>query len=273
MGYGFFDYKYNIDYHGEDFDSFYRTGFIIFVLVSSFVLSYIFRKTKKENMIKYLKIISVVMTLLEVIKVTWESYFDITTGHGFNSSGVLSLETCSLFMYTSLVAGYTKCEKVRRSCICWLVTIGLVAGLSNTIFPQGLKWYPFFTFGAFHSLFYHYILVLTALLLIFNRFYDFEYKDIIRGFIPHLIFSIFVIILDYIMKWNYMLYRDPSAFPVVSLITDKLTLKGLYFINTIIVFIMFFVLDALFMSIYINSYKLIDKINENKSLNIKEIPV
>jgi len=271
MYYHFFDYKYNIEYHGEDFDSPYRIGFTIFALVSAFLIAFLCRKLKKESMIKYFKIISISMIVFEIFKVSWESYFDITTGRGlnvggFNSSGILSLETCSLFMYVCVVAGFTKNEKIRRCCVGWLASIGLVAGLSNIFVPQGLKWYPFWTFGAFHNMIYHYVLVLTALMIAFNRFYNFEFKDIIRGFIPHAIFSAIVITIDYITTWNYMLYRDPSAFPLINLITDKLTAQGLYPLNTLIVLVMFIAFDALFMSIYIGCYKLIDKIKSKKQL-------
>lgn len=265
MNYHFFDYKYNIvGYSGQDFDSFYKTGYTIFALVLCFVLAFIFRKSKKEHMTLYLKIISIAMIVLEVLKVTWESYWDVKTGRGlnvggFNTSGILSLETCSLFMYVAIVAGFTKNEKVRRCCACWLCTIGLVAGLSNVFVPQGLKWYPFWTFGAFHNMIYHSVMVLTALLLVFNRYVDFKFKDIINAFIPHAIFSVLVIAIDYITTWNYMLYRDPSAFPIISLITDKLTEQGLYFVNTLIVLGMFILFIVIFTSLYIGIYALIDK--------------
>jgi len=272
MVYHFFDYKYNIDgYHGQDFDSPYRLIFTVVALVSAFLIAYLCRKEKKENIIKYIRIAAISLTILEVTKVIWESYWDVKTGRGldlggFNASGVLSLETCSLFMYVGIVAGFTKNEKVRRACIDWLISIGFVAGLSNILLPQGLKYYPFWTFGAFHNMIYHYVLVLTALIIVFNRFYSLTWNDIIQAYIPHLVFSSIVITIDYITKWNYMLYRDPSAFPVIRLITDKLTAKGLYFVNTIIVLIMFLFLDALFMSIYIGVYKAIDVQKEKKKL-------
>lgn len=271
MNYGFFDYKYNIvGYDGSDFDSNYRLFYMIFALVTSVVLAFVFRKSKKENMTLYLKIVSVLMIVLEVVKVTWESYWDVKTGRGlnvggFNTSGILSLETCSLFMYTAVVAGYTKNEKIRRCCVGWLTTLGLVGGLSNVFVMRALKWYPFWTFGAFHSMIYHYVMVLTALLLVFNRYIDFKFSDILYAFIPHAIFSALVITVDYITTWNYMLYRDPSAFPIICILTDKLTEKGLYFLNTIIVFIMFFLFTALFVCIYKGAYALIDKIKRKKS--------
>lgn len=277
MNYGFFDYKYNIfdlngnPYSGQDFDSPYRIGYMIFALVTALILAFIFRKSKKEHMTLYLKIISIVMIVLEVSKVSWETYWDISTGRGANFGGIMSLETCSLFMYTAVVAGFTKNEKIRRCCASWLETLGLVAGLSNVFVPNGLKWYPFWTFGAFHSLIYHYVMVLTALLLVFNRYVDLKFKDIFSALIPHAIFSALVIPVDYIFKWNYMLYRDPSAFPIINLLTDKLTDMGLYPINTLIVMVMFVFFTALFISIYIGVYALIDKIKYRKMKQINPL--
>ena len=164
QGYGFFDYKYNIPgYDGQDFDSPARLIYIIasFVLITLFLI--LFRKTKKEQVTLMMRIIGIFMVSIYLIKTTWESYYDITTGRGFNL-GLLPFDTCSLIMPTMIVAGFAK-GKAQKAASAWIATGGIAGGISNLLFLQALKYYPFFTFAAFYSMLWHFLMVFTVLKL------------------------------------------------------------------------------------------------------------
>jgi len=247
--YGFFDYKYNIDYHGEDYDGFGRWFYLIVSVVSIVLLLVFLRKTKKENVIKYLKIMSILLMILEITKISFESYWDIKTGRGFNKEGLIPLYTCSLFMYVSLLAGFTK-GKVQDCCLGWLSTIGIVGGTSNLIFIQGLKWYPFWTFCAFYSMIFHYLMVFTGLFIAITRTKTFEWIDIFKAYIPHIIFSSIVIPINYKFGWDYMQYYDAGGVPVFDDLINRGKMFDIPFLGVLAMLFMYLALDAMFVTIF-----------------------
>lgn len=237
--YGFFDYKYNIEgYSGQDYDNGGRMLYLIVSIVLLFVLGFLFRKTKKEKVLNYIRISGIVFTVMYIIKTVWESYWDIKTGRGFNT-GILPLDTCSIIMWASLTAGFAK-GKLKEAADGWLITGSFVGGVSNLLFLRGLIYYPFFTFGAFYSMLWHFFMVFTSVLLITTNYVELNFKTVIKAFIFHMAFSVIVITYDYIMKEDFMLYYDAGGAPLIEDIASKLAANGLRFLTTIIMIVTYF---------------------------------
>lgn len=90
-GYGFFDYKYNIPgYTGQDYDSYWRYVYLGVSVGLIILLLILFRKAGREGIQKYLRVLGIGMIALYLGKSIWESYYDITTGRGFNEGIFLS---------------------------------------------------------------------------------------------------------------------------------------------------------------------------------------
>ena len=232
--YNFFDYKYNIaGYSGQHFDGAERYAYMIFCFVAIPVLVYLLRKTSHRRMTVFFRYLAVLMILLEITKVSWESYWDVATGRGFNFGGILPLDTCSLFLFTLPFAGFGS-GKVKECATAWLATLGLAGGLSNVLFIQALKWYPILSFGAFFSMFYHFMMVFVALWIVASGYLKFSFRHTLYAFLPHVVFSVPVIILDYIFGWDYMLYREASGVPVLSGAADRLRESGMTWLVTVI---------------------------------------
>lgn len=249
MNYGFFDYKYNIEgYAGGDFDR-YRLVYLIFCVIVIPLLAFILRKTKKEKIDIYIKIVATFITVMEIVKVSWESYFDVTTGQGFNAGGILPFDTCSLFIYSMLCAAFFK-GKVKDYALCWVMLYGFGGGVSYIIFPNVLNFYPILTFGAFHSLIFHFLMAFTAVFIFITKFISIQWKNLNKAFLFHMCFSAIVIPLDYIFKWDYMLYRDASGIPLLSDLGSMLAEKNLHFITTIIMIFVYFILGAFVLFLY-----------------------
>ena len=253
--YRFFDYKDFIEYHGEDYFGVVHTIFMILATISIVVLCIVFRNAKHEKMDHYLKILSIIVPTLEIIKIVWESYWDIKMGHGFNLTGLLPLYTCSLFIYMLPIAAWTK-GKVKDAALAYLATINIFGGLTNFYLTQILHHYPFFTFATFMSLSFHYLMVLTGLLIVVTRFKRFNWIDIIKAWIPLVIFSVLVIPVDYALKADYMLYYYGNGAPILPDIAKffaSINLRGIY---TVIVMVGYLIIGGLFVSIYKLIYKL-----------------
>ncbi len=254
--YRFFDYKYNIaGYSGQDYDGVGRWVYLIFTVISIIMLLVFFRNAKRRHIDSYIKIVGFVMPVLEISKVTWESIWDIRTGRGFNWEGLLPIYTCSLFIYCMFVAAISK-GKARDWCLSWVSSLGLVGGLSNVLFMRGLKWYPFFTFGAFYSMTFHYVMVLTALLIVVTRYKEFRFSDIGKAFAVHLIFSAVVIPIDFLKGWDYMQYYEAGGVPVFETVSDLLAEKGCRYLTAPMMLIVYLALDALLIAIYVFGQRL-----------------
>lgn len=250
MKYNFFDYKGFIDgYHGQDY--FGTTHIIAMVILTAMIVTLliVFRKTPHKNIDTYLKIMSIIVPILEVVKITWESYWDIKTGAGFNYTGLLPLYTCSMFIYMLPLAAWTK-GKTRDCALAWLGTIGVFGGLTNFYLTNILHSYPFWTFATFMSLYFHFMMVFTGLLLVVTKYKTFDFNDTIRAWIPLGIFSVLVIPVCYALKADYMLYYYGNGAPILPDIAGFFASHNLRLIYTLLVCIGYALIALIFISVY-----------------------
>ena len=238
--YNFFDYKYNITgYSGQDFGSFPQYLYLILSLIIIVVLLIVLRKSKKDSIKKILRVVGIFMIVFYLSKTTWESYYDIKQGGGFNWY-LLPLDTCSIIMWASVIAGFCK-GKIKDYAASWLATGCIVGGIANMLFLNAFKYYPFLSFGAFYSMIWHLIMVLLGFILIVTNYVDMSYKTIIKGFIFHLVISLVVIPINYIFNFDFMLYKDLGGVPIFEGIATNLTNNHLGWINPIMMLGLYFI--------------------------------
>ena len=231
MEYSFFDYKYNIPSFESDLFCPAHIAYIVLVYILSFAVSWLLRKTKQERITVFLRVLSIATLLLEAAKISWESYYDITTGRGFNYFGLLPIYTCSLFIYTLLVAAWGR-GKPRDYCLAFIGTVGLLYGAIGVIYCNGLNYYPFWTFGAFYSLFFHASMFATGVFLLVTGYKKLGWKDIFRGFVPIVLLSLVAIPVNYAIGSDYMLLYSGGGVPLYEDIASSLGERGLRFIYT-----------------------------------------
>ena len=238
--YNFFDYKYNITgYSGQDFGSFPQYLYLILSLIIIVVLLIVLRKSKKDSIKKILRVVGIFMIVFYLSKTTWESYYDIKQGGGFNWY-LLPLDTCSIIMWAAVIAGFCK-GKIKDYAASWLATGCIVGGIANMLFLNAFKYYPFLSFGAFYSMIWHLIMVLLGFILIVTNYVDMSYKTIIKGFIFHLAISLVVIPINYIFNFDFMLYKDLGGVPIFEGIATNLTNNHLGWINPIMMLGLYFI--------------------------------
>lgn len=263
FNYNFFDYKDFIP--SEDKQNVtWSIEHIIFIIVAitAIVLLCVFLKRIKSSKVEiYLKTIAIVIPILEVIKIVWESFWDIKMGHGFNLTGLLPLYTCSMFMYVLPFAGFGK-GKVKECALAFLTTISVFAGATNFFIPPIFNDYPCFSYASFISLNYHFLMVFTGVFLVATGYYTPNFKSIFKGFIPVLIFSIIVIPIDYIMFYNgnqwvdYMLYLHGYGAPILPQMSNWFGNHNLRFAYTIIIMVGYLLIGSLVTLIYQGIFKI-----------------
>lgn len=257
LNYRFFDYKHNIPNFDSDLFKTEHIIFIILAFISIISICIFIKKVNKRKVDKYIKIMSIVITILEITKIVWESYYDIRTGRGFNKEGILPLYTCSLYIYCMLLAGWTK-GKAKEYSLSFLTTIGLLFGGIGLVYCNGLNWYPFWTFGAFYSLFFHYIMLFTGVFLLSTKYKKLEWVDANKSFIVICCLALISIPANYEYGADYMQLYSASGVLVMSNISTQLANKGYRFIFTTIMLLLYIPLSFL----VIGGYKLLRKIKK-----------
>ncbi len=238
--YNFFDYKYNIPgYSGQDFGGFPQYLYLGISIVLLVVLLIALRKQPKEKILKIIKITGIFMIVFYITKTTWESIYDIKYSGSFNW-GLLPLDTCSFIMLAGPIAGFCK-GKIKKYADSWLATGCIIGGLANMLFLNGLKYYPFLSFGAFYSMIWHFLMVFLGLFLIVTKYVKIEYKTVLNGYLFHLLFSLIVIPIDFIYKLDFMMYYNLSSIPIFENIGTYLTNNHLHIINTLIMLSLYFI--------------------------------
>lgn len=252
MDYNFFDYKYNIEGFDSDLFSAPHIVFIALVFLLTFLLSFLFRKTRHSRIDVGLKVFSIIAILWELFKITWESYYDITTGHGFNWVGILPVYTCSLFLYTLLIAAWSR-GRARRYCLSFLTTISLLFGAIGVVYCNGLNFYPFWTFGAFYSLFFHTGMFATGVFLLMTGYYTLEWRDALRTMVPILLLALVAIPVNHVLGpsgADYMLIYSGGGVPLYEPLAAWLAERGLRFVYTGVMLLTHIPLALLVIAVY-----------------------
>lgn len=247
--YKFFDYKYNIPGFDSDLFCTAHIVYIVLVYLGGFALSYAFRRTKHSRITNWLKVLFIIAACLEIVKISWESYYDITTGRGFNFGGILPLYTCSLFIYTLPFAAWGR-GKVRRAAFAFLTTISLLFGAIGVVYCNGLNYYPFWTFGAFYSLFFHSAMFITGVFLLMTGRFSLEWKDALYALIPILLLSVVSIPVDYALGTDYMLVYSGGGVPLYEDLASFLASHGLRPVYTLIMLLTHIPLAAAVIGVY-----------------------
>ena len=237
--YNFFDYKYNITgYTGQDYGGFAQYLYLTISIILLTILLFYLRKMNKEKVLKIIKIVSIFMIMFYIIKTIWESIYDIKLFGAFNCY-LLPLDSCSIIMLAGMISGFSK-NKIKNYSDSWIVTGGIVGGIATMLYLNAFKYYPFFSFGAFYSMIWHFLMVFLGLLLIITNYVDMNYKTVIKGFIFHLFISLIVIPIDFIFNFDFMMYKDLGGIPIFQDIATKLTLNGLQFLNPLMMLLLYF---------------------------------
>lgn len=245
--YGFFDYKYNIPgYTGQDHGGLAQYLYLAISVVLLVALTVALRKTPRERVRRIIGVLGIFLTALYIGKTTWESYYDITLSGAFNT-GLLPFDTCSLIMPAGILAGFGR-GRIQRMAACWIATGGMVGGIGTMLFLNAFYYYPFFSFGALYSMLWHFLMVLMGLLVLVTTPSPLRFSLVTDGYLFHFVASFFVIPIDFIFDFDFMLYRHLGSVPFFEGIASRLTEQGLSFLNPVLMLVLYF---AAFSLIYL----------------------
>lgn len=213
-------------------------GIILAIVIVSAILVH-----KKEKLVKTLFIVLwATVTVLEVVKITWES----TTGNQvrLEVTGILPLYPCSIFMYAMPFAIWGK-GKVKQAACGYVCTLGLLGGSVNFFYPMTVLYrYSIISFSAMHSMIYHAVMLFTCLTMLLSGYHRYtrvkSVWDLFLPCVPTLILSIPANIVNYTVPADYMFFRGTSAFlPAIFGDMEKIWI-------TLIIYALYIIVPACF---------------------------
>lgn len=164
---------------------------IIFLLIVAFC-AYKCRKIGKDKAIFLTKIIAIVVTVLEIIKIT----IAFINGEGDKLDHWVPLYFCSMFIYAAWLAGYAK-GKIADLGRAFVGTGGIIAGLSFLIFPTtSFTMYPLFHYFCMYSMVYHSLMVFLGITYLLNGVVKIDKKSFIDYVIFCSVLNILAIIVN-----------------------------------------------------------------------------
>lgn len=227
---------------------------ICFLLV--FLLVVFSREMSKERFIKYLRLITVVTTILEVFKTLW------TLSHGYtNVDSWVPLYFCSGFTFALWMTWSSK-DLVRDIGFAYIVFGCTVAGIAFIIFPTtSFTSYPIFHFKCIYSMLYHSAMVYVSIMAFITKISKINLKLVAKYILFCLVFEALGLIVNWLFGGNMMFLSNPNNIPIEALHIIYGISPALY---TGVVAIAHMLLGPVIYLIY----KLVSKLLPNKSKKI-----
>ena len=173
------------------------------------VLAVIFAvKLSEKSFYKLLKILAVVFTVLELIKII----YNFSYGYTWIDAWV-PLAYCSIFIYSLYLAGFGK--GTLKNVGLTFLAVGVYAGLFFMIFPTtSLSLHPIFHYLCMHSLIFHGAMTFVGLTVIIKNLVTPSKKTFIYYISYLAVFSAVAIIINLIGNANLMFYTQPYNMPI-----------------------------------------------------------
>lgn len=203
------------------------------------VLCVFLRKKSERTLQRVFTVLWIATLVFEIAKIVWETYCGKTVN--FEWGGILPLYPCSIFMYTMPFAIFGK-GVVRYAACGYVCSLGLLGGMINFIYPANiLSNYSCLSFAGFHTLFYHSVLVLCAMLMLLSGYHS--YKTVTRArqlllpAIPALLVSVVANLINFSpINADYMFFKLNSFFfaPIGAATPDLVSVILVYGIYLLI---------------------------------------
>lgn len=208
--------------------------------VALIVVACIFLRKKEEKTLqRVFAVLWLALTVLEIVKITWETCCGAEVR--FEWGGNLPLYPCSIFMYAMPFAIWGR-GKVRYAACGYVCTLGLLGGAINFVYPTNiLSNYSCISFAGCHTLFYHGVLLLCALLMLLSGYHSYKgvtkARQLLLPAIPALIVSVVANLVNFSpINSDYMFFKLNSFFfaPIGAATPDLLGVILVYGIYLLI---------------------------------------
>lgn len=201
------------------------------------------RNMSWENVMKLVKSLAIIITVFELIKISYNFYFGYTWLDAW-----FPLSYCSLFIYALWFSGYGK-GHIKRLGDSYMIVGALLGGVGFLLLPTtSLMRYPIWHYLCIYSLFFHMMMIYVGIMYL-------KHYKIHR--LMYLYFSVYFLVaagisigLNVAFDSNIMILRDPFNVPFAFIHEIKAYNQVAY---TMLAMIAYLVAPAIF-SIVVSKY-------------------
>lgn len=202
---------------------------IVFLIITGIGI-YVCRKLEEKKILLITRIIAIVVTMLETIKIIVQHI----NGEGHLIDHWFPLYFCSMFIYAAWMAGFGKghIQKLGRA---FIGTGGIIAGTCFLIFPTtSFTMYPLFHYFCLYSMVFHSLMVFLGVVYLLNGFEKVGKSSFFYHVIFCSFFNILAIVVNSILDTNFMFLKRAGNIPI-RLIVQLEAFSPILF--TIVIFI------------------------------------
>lgn len=219
-------------------EHFILLGISFFVII---IGVYFTRKMDKEKVLKTIRIATIFLWILEIIKII----FNLAIGNADKPNSYIPLYFCSLILYAGVLSGFCK-GKLKKIGDVFIATGAIVAGLVFLIYPStSIITYPLFHFISLQSFILHSLMIYLGVLVNITGYVKIQGKDII--YYASLIILIGVIAYIFNLFFDSNLMFVSHDFPAIKII-------HYFYIKLGVIFPIFMILVQAILPFYIIYY-------------------
>lgn len=219
----------------------FTASHLISLIICLGILYYAWKRSKQlswESVIKRTRLIAIVVTTLEIVKIAYNFYYGYTWLDAW-----FPLSFCSLFIYATWFSGYGKgiLKKVGDA---YIVMGCILGGFVFLLLPTtSLMRYPVWHFLCIYSLLFHVLMCYLGMLYISHKKVSLNKNTYFYFSSYFLIVAIICISINHFSGSNLMLLREPFNVPLVFVHQIKAQSPVLY---TILATLTYLIGPALF---------------------------
>ena len=185
---------------------------VIVCIISLITCLYSTKEIKKGQLMSLARVMAVTLTLLEIIKISYNFYYGYTWLDAW-----FPLSFCSLFIYALWFSGFSK-GKLKQAGDAYILIGCLIGGASFLVMPTtSLMRYPIGHYLCLYSLFFHVMMIYFGLMYVKHQVVVYQ-KETVFAFIKYFMSGALIsIIINTVSGANIMLLREPYNIPIAAI--------------------------------------------------------
>ncbi len=172
-------------------------------------LLHISKKITSQRILVITKVLAVLLTILEGIKIYFNFYWGYTWLNAW-----FPISYCSIFIYALWLSGFGK-GKWKKAGDAFVAGGGIIGGIAFLLFPStSLVIYPVGHYLCLYSMIFHTLMVYMGIIYICKLNIKLDKSLYMKYVAIYLFFAIFAIVFNTNFGSNLMMLREPANIPI-----------------------------------------------------------